>query len=69
MMAGPNFRSIREFAKGLSSPVIASGGVSTVVDLTTLGEMEGDGVCGVVIGRAIYDGSLPLVEALKQERQ
>ncbi|MGB7970696.1 MAG: 1-(5-phosphoribosyl)-5-[(5-phosphoribosylamino)methylideneamino]imidazole-4-carboxamide isomerase [Candidatus Deferrimicrobiaceae bacterium] len=69
MMAGPNFRSIREFARGLSSPVIASGGVSTVADLTTLGEMEGDGVCGAVVGRAIYDGSLPLVEALKQERR
>ena len=69
MLTGPNFRSIREFAKGLSTPVIASGGVSTMEDLATLREMEADGLCGVVIGRAIYDGSIPLADALKIERQ
>jgi len=69
MLAGPNFRSIREFAKGLSTPVIASGGVSAMEDLATLREMEGDGVGGVVIGRAIYDGSIALADALKLERQ
>jgi len=68
MMKGPNFRSIREFAKGLSTPVIASGGVSTMEDLAMLGEMESDGVCGAVIGRAIYDGSLPLADALTREK-
>ncbi len=68
MMEGPNFLSIREFARGLSTPVIASGGVSTLEDLATLGEMESDGVCGAVIGRAIYDGSLLLVDALTRER-
>ena len=68
MMEGPNFQSIREFARGLSTPVIASGGVSTLEDLATLGEMESDGVCGAVIGRAIYDGSLLLADALTRER-
>jgi phosphoribosylformimino-5-aminoimidazole carboxamide ribotide isomerase len=68
MMAGPNFPSIREFARGVSTPVIASGGVSTMEDLATLREMEGDGVCGAVVGRAIYDGSLSLADALKRER-
>lgn len=68
MMAGPNFGSIREFAKGLSSPVIASGGVSTMEDLETLSGMEEDGVCGAVIGRAMYEGSISLADALKLER-
>ena len=68
MMEGPNFRSIREFARGLSTPVIASGGVSSMEDLATIGEMESDGVCGAVIGRAIYDGSLLLADALTRER-
>ncbi|MCL5884402.1 MAG: 1-(5-phosphoribosyl)-5-[(5-phosphoribosylamino)methylideneamino]imidazole-4-carboxamide isomerase [Deltaproteobacteria bacterium] len=65
MMAGPNFESIREFARGLATPVIASGGVSTLADIATLKSMEGDGVCGAVIGRALYDGSLPLADALR----
>jgi phosphoribosylformimino-5-aminoimidazole carboxamide ribonucleotide (ProFAR) isomerase len=37
-------------------------------DLATLGKMESDGVCGAVIGRAIYDGSLSLADALTRER-
>ena len=69
MLTGPNLRSIREFAKGLSAPVIASGGVSAMGDLEALREMEADGVCGVVIGRAIYEGSILLADALKMEKQ
>ncbi len=65
MMAGPNFRSIREFAMGLDTPVIASGGVSSLADIELLRAMESDGVCGVVVGRALYDGSVALGEALR----
>ncbi len=67
MMAGPNFQSIRDFASGLSAPVVASGGVSALADVERLRGMEGDGVRGVVIGRAIYDGSVSLADALKFE--
>lgn len=69
MLAGPNVRSIREFARGLSTPVIASGGVSTLDDLASLRDLEGDGVCGAVVGRAMLDGSLPLADALTMERR
>lgn len=69
MMGGPNFASIREFARGLSMPVIASGGVSGIGDVEELRKMEDDGVAGVVIGRAMYDGSLSLAEALRLERR
>jgi phosphoribosylformimino-5-aminoimidazole carboxamide ribotide isomerase len=68
MMSGPNFPSIREFAKGLSTPVIASGGVSGLADVEELRNLEADGVCGVVIGRALYDGSIALADALRLER-
>lgn len=69
MMAGPNIPSIREFAKGLETPVIASGGVSSLADVLTLRDLEADGVCGVVIGRAMYDGSIALAEVLRLERR
>lgn len=65
MAAGPNFESIREFARGLRTPVIASGGVSTVSDIAVLRGMERDGVCGAIIGRALYDGTLALADALR----
>jgi phosphoribosylformimino-5-aminoimidazole carboxamide ribonucleotide (ProFAR) isomerase len=31
--------------------------------------MEGEGVSGAIIGRALYDGSIDLSEALKVERE
>ncbi len=68
MMVGPNFDAIREFAKGVSAPVIASGGVTTLGDLRRLRSMEPEGIAGAIIGRALYDGSIDLAEALKTER-
>ena len=64
MMVGPNFDAIREFAKGVSVPVIASGGVTSLEDLRTIRSMEGEGVIGAIIGRALYDGTIDLAEAL-----
>jgi phosphoribosylformimino-5-aminoimidazole carboxamide ribotide isomerase len=69
MMVGPNFDAIRDFANGVSTPVIASGGVTTLDDLRRLKAMEGEGVVGAIIGRALYDGSIDLAEALKAERE
>ncbi|MDA8123362.1 MAG: 1-(5-phosphoribosyl)-5-[(5-phosphoribosylamino)methylideneamino]imidazole-4-carboxamide isomerase [Deltaproteobacteria bacterium] len=69
MMAGPNHRAISGFAKGLATPVIASGGVTTLADVEKLRSMEGEGVTGVIIGRALYDGSISLHEALRLERE
>jgi phosphoribosylformimino-5-aminoimidazole carboxamide ribotide isomerase len=68
MMEGPNLEALRDFARGLSTPVIASGGVTTLSDVERLSAMAGEGVAGVVIGRAIYDGSVPLAEALRLGR-
>ncbi|RJP21474.1 MAG: 1-(5-phosphoribosyl)-5-[(5-phosphoribosylamino)methylideneamino]imidazole-4-carboxamide isomerase [Deltaproteobacteria bacterium] len=69
MMVGPNFDAIREFARGLSTPVIASGGVTTLDDLRKLKSMEAEGVAGAIIGRALYDGSIDLAEAMKAGRE
>jgi len=69
MMSGPNFGSIGEFAKGLSTPVIASGGVSALADVERLLAMESEGVCGAIIGRAMYDGSIELADALRLEKR
>ncbi len=67
MMAGPNFPRVLEFARGVSAPVIASGGVTTLSDVEALRGMEAEGVCAVIIGRALYDGSISLPDALRAE--
>lgn len=61
---GINLAATRAIAAGLKIPVIASGGISTLADLEALLPLEKDGVCGVIVGRALYTGSLKLPEAL-----
>ncbi|MCA1961031.1 MAG: 1-(5-phosphoribosyl)-5-[(5-phosphoribosylamino)methylideneamino]imidazole-4-carboxamide isomerase [Desulfomonile sp.] len=65
MMAGPNIGATREFARGLSTPVILSGGVSTIDDVQAALALEKHGVNGIIIGRALYEGRINLGEAIK----
>lgn len=65
MMQGPNIEATRKLAEKLTTPVIASGGVSSIEDLKKLKAIEKSGIAGVISGRAIYDGQIPIMEALK----
>lgn len=64
MLRGPNIEAMRHLAEAVQIPIIASGGVSTVEDIRALRELEPLGVIGCIIGRALYDGTLSLPEAL-----
>ena len=64
VLAGPNVEATATLAQALSTPVIASGGVSSLDDLRALKARESSGIAGVISGRAIYDGRIDLVEAL-----
>ena len=63
-LSGPNLEALRELARAVSIPVIASGGVSSVTDLLSLLALEPLGVTGVIVGRALYTGDISLKEAL-----
>ena len=65
MGTGLNFESTRNLSRSTSIPVIASGGVSRIEDIEHLFELERDGVIGVIIGRALYTGSIDLEEAIR----
>ena len=60
MLEGLNIEATRRLAKAISIPVIASGGVSTLDDLRALHAVEDEGIMGVVIGRALYEGEIDL---------
>jgi phosphoribosylformimino-5-aminoimidazole carboxamide ribotide isomerase len=64
-MGGVNVDQTVTMALHLTTPVIASGGVATIDDLRELKQHEKTGIVGVVAGRALYDGRIGLVEALK----
>jgi phosphoribosylformimino-5-aminoimidazole carboxamide ribotide isomerase len=65
MGTGLNFESTRNLSRSTSIPVIASGGVSRIEDIEHLLELEKDRVIGVIVGRALYTGSLDLEEAMR----
>ena len=65
MMQGFNVEATRALAKAVNTPVIASGGVSSLEDLRSLGGLREDGVVGAVIGRALYEGGLQFKDCLK----
>ncbi len=64
-MAGLNIEATVDLAFALTTPVIASGGVSSLTDLTDLQKHEGAGIEGVICGRALYDGRIDAAEALQ----
>lgn len=62
-MQGPNVTATAALGNAVSIPVIASGGVSSMADLTALRDC-GAPLNGAISGRALYDGALDLGEAL-----
>jgi phosphoribosylformimino-5-aminoimidazole carboxamide ribotide isomerase len=52
-------------ARAIGIPVIASGGVASLADLAALKAREGDGIAGVICGRALYDGRIDAQAALR----
>lgn len=64
MQTGPNLEATRRLAEAVTIPVVASGGVSTIEDIKNLLRLESAGVQGVITGKALYDGSLDLKEAI-----
>lgn len=65
MLNGVNIDSTVAFARELAIPVIASGGVTNLDDIRRLCEVEGEGICAAITGRAIYEGSIDFAEAQK----
>ena len=65
MMKGPNVTSIEEMAGATCIPIIASGGVTTLKHIKQLMDLEVSGVEGIIIGRALYEGSIDLQDVLE----
>jgi len=64
-MQGPNREALRELAGAIAIPIIASGGISSTIDLLNLLVLEPQGVKGAIVGKALYTGDLSLTEALR----
>ncbi len=63
MMQGVNVEATVELASAIHIPVIASGGVTDINDIKRLCATDEEGIVGVVVGRALYEGTIDLAEA------
>jgi len=62
MLTGPNVAAMAEMQAAVQWPVVASGGVATKEDVARLAAVP---MAGCIIGRALYEGTLTLSDALE----
>lgn len=68
-LQGPNLTLLREVCAATKSPVVASGGISTLDDISALISMRSQspdsvGVEGAIVGKALYAGAFTFEQAL-----
>lgn len=64
LMQGMNVAATANLARTIKTPVIASGGVTSMDDLRSLKAANVPGLQGVIAGRALYDGRIDPAQAL-----
>lgn len=64
-LGGPNLTALRKLSQAAPPlTILASGGISSLDDLTALAEMRLQNVRGVIVGRALYEGRFGVAEAI-----
>jgi len=69
MSTGPNIEATRNLAEALDIPVIASGGISGINDVERILSLKRYGVTGMITGKALYEGTLNLADAIRIVRE
>lgn len=64
-LTGPNLELLAQVAARTAKPVVASGGIATLDDITALRALVPAGVEGAIVGKALYAKAFTLVEALQ----
>ncbi|MFI7442039.1 bifunctional 1-(5-phosphoribosyl)-5-((5-phosphoribosylamino)methylideneamino)imidazole-4-carboxamide isomerase/phosphoribosylanthranilate isomerase PriA [Nonomuraea indica] len=67
-LRGPNLDLLRQVCARTDSPVVASGGVSSLDDLVALASLVPLGVEGAIVGKALYAQAFTLESALAAVR-
>jgi phosphoribosylformimino-5-aminoimidazole carboxamide ribotide isomerase len=68
LKTGVNVALTGELADAVSIPIIASGGLKNVDDITALKSRAGKPIAGAILGRALYDGDIDPAAALLAAR-
>ena len=63
-MSGPNLDLLADIARRTDAPVVASGGIATLVDIAAIRDLVPQGVEGAILGKALYAGAFTFRDAL-----
>ena len=63
-LKGPNLELLKSVMQHTKQPVVASGGISSLQDITDLHALVGLGLEGAILGKSLYAGKFTLEEAL-----
>ena len=63
-LQGPNLDETAALAEAISIPVILSGGIANITDLSAVKARKASGIEGIIIGRALYENTIQPAEAL-----
>ena len=64
-LRGPNLELLAQVMAKTDKPVVASGGISSLQDITDLRAMVGQGLEGAILGKSLYAGKFTLEAALE----
>jgi len=62
LMTGPDLRLLQEMVGARRGAIIASGGMASIADVRAVRDL---GCAGAIIGRALYEGTIDLADALR----
>ena len=68
-LKGVSLEQTLNFAKSIPHTVIASGGVSSLNDISRLAKESSNGLQGVIVGRALYDKKITFSDALQKIKE
>ena len=63
-LTGPNLELLKEVTSFTKTPIVASGGISSLSDVKALMQLTDQGVEAVIIGKGLYTGTFTLAQVL-----
>jgi len=64
-LKGPNIKDTKSLLKKTGMKIIVSGGISSLEDINKLKLLEKQGLAGIIVGKALYEGKFTLTQALR----
>lgn len=63
MLTGVNIEATLKLAQAIKTPIIASGGLNSIMDVHAVCALVSEGIVGAIAGRALYEGKLDFKNA------